>query len=143
MTAYDPHDWDDGCWGQVEDLEGRLKELKTRLPLLVAAVQDREVFLRSSGMPGKAQQYAELLATDLFLNLANVLEAYNMSPFERPDLPVAMARSVEEARAIQEARLAIADYMRYPLEPFNIKAFLRDDEPKDNAPRLGGDRKPK
>jgi len=83
------------------------------------------------------------IATELYQTLANVLEAYNSSPFSRPDLPMAMARNVEEQQALEEARFKIAEFMRYPGEdPFNLKAFLKKDEtPEDNSPMLGGDRK--
>lgn len=83
------------------------------------------------------------IAIELYQTLGNVLEAYNSSPFSRPDLPMAMARNVEEQQALEEARFKIAEFMRYPGEdPFNLKDFLRkDDTPQDNSPRLGGDRK--
>jgi len=81
------------------------------------------------------------LATDLYLNLANVLEAYNASPFDRPDLPLDLARTAEEARAIQAARVSITEFLRSGLTPLDIRNFLNDNQPEDNSPMLGGDRR--
>ncbi len=55
----DPHEWDDR-W-QVEERKEELVEWRKRIPLLIDAVEDREIFLRTSGMPAKAQEFQALL----------------------------------------------------------------------------------
>lgn len=79
------------------------------------------------------------LATDLYMRLSAVVDAYNQAggPGHPADLPVAMALTPREREEIQRSRELILQYLNndfslWPPESLVVK--------EDNSPQLGGER---